>query len=97
MNKRIPIAAVLLSAAALMAGCAAPPEAPPKAASVTAPAAVNATAPTYDNAEPLGAGTEGWVYPYPVHYLQFEQEGQLLRMAYMDVQPAQPNGPSVAT
>jgi len=38
---------------------------------------------------------EGWVYPYPVQYLQFEMEGQLVRMAYMDVQPAQPNGRTV--
>ena len=96
MNKRIPIATVLLSAAALMAGCAAPPEMPPKAVSVTAPPPVIATAPTYDNAEPLGAGMEGWVYPHPAHYLQFEQEGQLLRMAYMDVKPSgNPNGRTV--
>jgi pimeloyl-ACP methyl ester carboxylesterase len=38
---------------------------------------------------------EGWVYPYPVQMLQFEQQGQLVRMAYMDVKPAQPNGKTV--
>lgn len=81
---------MLLSIVALLAGCATS-QAP------SAPAATVAAtpAPTYDNAEPLGAAMEGWVYPYPVQMLQFEHEGRLLRMAYMDVQPAQPNGKTV--
>ena len=94
MNIRILIATVLVSAAALLTGCATSQETLPKLASaaVLEPAA----APTYDNAEPLGAGMEGWVYPHPVQYLQFEQEGQLLRMAYMDVKPSGPvNGRTV--
>lgn len=70
--------------AALLVGCATS-QAP------SAPAAL----PTYADAEPLGAAMEGWVYPYPVQTLQFEQEGRLLRMAYMDVQPAKPNGKTV--
>lgn len=37
---------------------------------------------------PLGIGLEGIEYPYPVHYLDLTIEGQLLRMAYMDVAPA---------
>ena len=57
------------------------------------PAAANL--PTYAGMEPLGAAMEGWAYPYPVHMLQFEQEGRLLRMAYMDVHPSQPNGQTV--
>ena len=38
--------------------------------------------------EPLGIGLEGYPYPYPVHFLPLQIEGQDLRMAYMDV-PAQ--------
>lgn len=76
--------ATLFLFAALLAGCATS-QAP------SAPAAL----PTYADAEPLGAAMEGWAYPYPVQTLQFEQEGRLLRMAYMDVQPAQPNGKTV--
>jgi hypothetical protein len=37
---------------------------------------------------PLGVGLEDIEYPYPVHYLDLTIEGQLLRMAYMDVAPA---------
>ncbi len=38
--------------------------------------------------EPLGIGLEGYPYPFPVHFLPLQIEGQDLRMAYMDV-PAQ--------
>jgi len=38
---------------------------------------------------------EGWAYPYSVKMLQFELEGRTLRMAYMDVQPVNPNGKTV--
>lgn len=31
-------------------------------------------------------------YPYPVHYISLNVQGQVLRMAYMDVQPSRPNG-----
>jgi pimeloyl-ACP methyl ester carboxylesterase len=37
---------------------------------------------------PLGIGLEDIEYPYPVHYFDLTIEGQLLRMAYMDVAPA---------
>jgi len=37
--------------------------------------------------EPLGIGLEGYPYPYPVHFLPLQIEGQDLRMAYMDVPP----------
>jgi pimeloyl-ACP methyl ester carboxylesterase len=74
-----------LSATALLLGCATPQP----------PSALAAALPTYASAEPLGAAMEGWAYPYPVQMLQFELDGHLLRMAYMDVQPAQPNGKTV--
>ncbi len=83
MKTRFLIPTLLLSAAAVLAGCATQQEAPAKPA---APAA--AVAPSYDHTEPLGAAMEGWVYPYPVQHLQFELQGQPVRMAYMDVLPA---------
>ena len=81
-------AAVLL--AGLLAGCAAP-----KVPAMSAKPAEAAQLPTYADKEPLGAAMEGWVYPFPVQTLQFEQGGRLLRMAYMDVKPAKPNGKTV--
>jgi pimeloyl-ACP methyl ester carboxylesterase len=92
MTARCLPAAFALAAFAVLAGCALPqaPSAPPVASVPPATAL-----PTYAGAEPLGAAMEGWAYPYPVQMLQFEQEGRLLRMAYMDVQPAQPNGQTV--
>jgi pimeloyl-ACP methyl ester carboxylesterase len=35
----------------------------------------------------LGIGLEAWPYPFAVHFLEVQNEGQLLRMAYMDVAP----------
>jgi pimeloyl-ACP methyl ester carboxylesterase len=34
---------------------------------------------------PLGIALESYPYPFPVHFLEFEMQGQLVRMAYMDV------------
>src|SRR5581483_542358 len=42
--------------------------------------------------EPYGIGLEGFRYPYPVHLLTLVNDGEPLRMAYMDVAPAQANG-----
>ncbi len=42
-----------------------------------------------------GIQLEGYPYPYPVVYLSLHLQGQQLQMAYMDVQPAQPNGHTV--
>jgi pimeloyl-ACP methyl ester carboxylesterase len=45
---------------------------------------------------PLGIALEEWPYPHPVAYLPLQVEGQLVRMAYMDVRPAaNANGRSV--
>ncbi len=44
----------------------------------------------------LGIGLEGYAYPYPIHFLPLQIEGQDLRMAYMDVPPSGPaNGQTV--
>jgi pimeloyl-ACP methyl ester carboxylesterase len=45
--------------------------------------------------EPYGIGLEGFAYPYPVNMLPLVNDGEQVRMAYMDVTPAQPNGRSV--
>ncbi len=50
---------------------------------------------TTQNKEPYGIGLEGFAYPYPVHMLPLVNEGEQVRMAYMDVAPANPNGRTV--
>jgi pimeloyl-ACP methyl ester carboxylesterase len=45
--------------------------------------------------EPYGIGLEGFAYPYPVNMLPLVNDGEPVRMAYMDVAPAQPNGRAV--
>src|SRR5580704_9386285 len=45
--------------------------------------------------EPYGIGLEGFAYPYPVSLLPMVNDGEQVRMAYMDVAPAQPNGRTV--
>jgi pimeloyl-ACP methyl ester carboxylesterase len=58
------------------------------------PAAGAESGPVYDI--PLGIGLEGWPYPYPVHMLPLEVQGQTVRMAYMDVPPTGPaNGRAI--
>src|SRR6202140_533239 len=42
--------------------------------------------------EPYGIGLEGFSYPYPVSLLPLVNDGEQVRMAYMDIAPAQPNG-----
>src|SRR5258707_2180146 len=45
--------------------------------------------------EPYGVGLEGFSYASPVRMLPRTNDGEQVRMAYMDVAPAQPNGRSV--
>lgn len=45
--------------------------------------------------EPYGIGLEGFAYPYPVNMLPLTNDGEQVRMAYMDVAPATPNGRTV--
>src|ERR1700712_3902791 len=42
--------------------------------------------------EPYGIGLEGFAYPYPVSMLPLVNDGEQVRMAYMDVAPGRPNG-----
>ena len=45
--------------------------------------------------EPYGVGLEGFAYPYPVSMLPLVNDGEQVRMAYMDVASPQPNGRTV--
>src|SRR5580698_5934437 len=45
--------------------------------------------------EPYGIGLEGFSYPYPVSMLPLVNDGEPVRMAYMDVAAATPNGRTV--
>src|SRR4051794_17863913 len=51
--------------------------------------ALAAEAPAY------GPELEGVSYPFPVQQYSFTSQGNQLNMAYMDVQPAKPNGRAV--
>jgi pimeloyl-ACP methyl ester carboxylesterase len=42
--------------------------------------------------EPYGINLEGFPYPHPVNLLPLVNDGEQLRMAYMDVAPERPNG-----
>ena len=45
--------------------------------------------------EPYGIDLEGFPYPYPVNLLPVVNDGEAMRMAYMDVPAVQPNGRTV--
>ena len=45
--------------------------------------------------KPLSITLEGYAYPYKVDFLPLHLEGQDVRMAYMDIMPAHPNGKTV--
>jgi pimeloyl-ACP methyl ester carboxylesterase len=42
-----------------------------------------------------GVELEGFEYPYPVKHHAFTSQGEALRMAYLDIAPARPNGRTV--
>lgn len=44
---------------------------------------------------PVGLCLENYNYPYPVHYISLHIQHKDLKMAFMDVQPATPNGHTV--
>lgn len=45
--------------------------------------------------KPLDAELSTVAYPFPVQFKELKNQGQKLRMAYMDVKPAKPNGKTV--
>jgi pimeloyl-ACP methyl ester carboxylesterase len=50
---------------------------------------------THAQLRSLGLELENFPYPFPVHQIQLNIQKQKLKMAYMDVQPVQPNGHTV--
>jgi pimeloyl-ACP methyl ester carboxylesterase len=56
---------------------------------------ISASAAEQPQREPYGIGLEGFAYPYPVNMLPLTNDGEALRMAYMDVAPSRPNGRAV--
>lgn len=48
-----------------------------------------------DQLRPLDKDLSDVAYPYPVAFYEFESQAQQLRMAYIDVVPAKPNGAAV--
>jgi pimeloyl-ACP methyl ester carboxylesterase len=52
-------------------------------------AVVQAATPVYST--PLGIALDEFAYPYPVQFLALENQGQSLRLAYMDIKPSGPD------
>lgn len=48
-----------------------------------------------DSLRSLDANLDNYTYPFTVSYLDFESQSEKLRMAYMDVKPAQANGKTI--
>ena len=47
------------------------------------------------NLKALDINLENYPYPYPVKFIQLKEQGQTLKMAFMDAQPGKPNGKTV--
>jgi len=48
-----------------------------------------------DDGPAYGPMLEGYDYPFPVQHFRFQSQGVAMDMAYMDVNPAQPNGHTI--
>ena len=48
-----------------------------------------------DKLEVLGINLENYEYPFDVHYINIESQGEIYHMAYMDVRPSNPNGKNI--
>ncbi|CEJ69856.1 Haloalkane dehalogenase [Chryseobacterium oranimense G311] len=49
----------------------------------------------FSQVKPLDAMLSEYKYPYEVHFLDLKSQDNVLKMAYMDVQPKQPNGKTI--
>ncbi|KPE52222.1 alpha/beta fold hydrolase [Chryseobacterium indologenes] len=49
----------------------------------------------FSQVKPLDAVLSDYQYPYEVHYLDLKSQNNDLKMAYMDVQPQDPNGKTI--
>lgn len=59
------------------------------------PAMAAAASPAGNDGPVYGPRLEGFTYPAPVHLYTFVSQRVTLEMAYLDVQPAHPNGRTV--
>lgn len=48
-----------------------------------------------DTLKPLDINLENYEYPFPVKFIEFESQGEKLKMAYMDIPSDKPNGKSI--
>jgi len=87
---------VVLVTSALAGACGAP-SAPVATREPAAQSAAPAQAAPPAPAQAPGFDPElsSYTYPYPVSYFEIQSQRQRLRMAYMDVKPAKPNGRAV--
>ncbi|POR49174.1 pimeloyl-ACP methyl ester carboxylesterase [Paraburkholderia eburnea] len=90
IRKLFAITACCAAALSLVA-CAAGNGAGAPDVSTPAPTAASASVSASDGPA-YGPELQGFDYPHPVHVFSFTSQGQTLHMAYMDVQPQQPNG-----
>lgn len=65
------------------------------ALALAAPAAATSASADATPSARYGAELEGFDYPHRVAYRAFRSQGEAVRMAYLDVRPAKPNGRSV--
>ncbi|WP_265131280.1 alpha/beta fold hydrolase [Chryseobacterium oranimense] len=49
----------------------------------------------FSQIKPLDAMLSEYKYPYEVHFIDLKSQDNVLKMAYMDVQPQQPNGKTI--
>ncbi|MGI9045297.1 MAG: alpha/beta fold hydrolase, partial [Burkholderiales bacterium] len=77
MNHRLSVTAAFVLTAALSFGSALFPL-----------ASLAQNPPQYSTA--LGSALETWPYPHPVQFLPLDNEGEPVRMAYMDIPPSSP-------
>ncbi|MGK4005053.1 alpha/beta hydrolase [Sorangium sp. So ce1036] len=93
------ILATLFLSLVPVTGCAPAPRADLQPAAPPSPGAAAASAPGQGAAAAPARGLDpelsSYPYPYPVQYFEVESQRQKLRMAYMDVRPAKPNGRAV--
>lgn len=92
--RALSIVPLALAAACTPAQPAAPVTAPGPAP-VASPGPAAAPAATAQPAAGLDPELSSYAYPFPVSFFEIESQRQRLRMAYMDVQPARPNGRAV--
>jgi pimeloyl-ACP methyl ester carboxylesterase len=96
LNRTLATFAAALGAVALChAAVAADPESSAIVASTPSAASSAFAAGNTPDGPAYGPELQGFEYPHPVHDFVFVSQGQTLHMAYMDVQPAKPNGRTV--